>query len=138
MQNHEGCIRGYHRYSKSWNANKSDKIEVDFGMFIEGDGGTGTITVEWNELGGELCAKLISYDDSWSALSLFTDLIEKMGEVDGENIQEEEFCQLLDECGFKDMTSYTNPYAVVTLEEEMVDIKMPKKQAIRLGFLKNK
>ena len=136
-EKHEGCIRGYIRSSKAWYGKKEENISVIFGMYSEEGGTSGEMTMEWIELGGQLCAKLKSFEDSWSALSLFTDLIQKMEEVDGENIQEEEFCKMLEECGFKDMTSYINPYiAVDTPEEEMVEVKMPKKQAIELGFIK--
>jgi len=138
MKQHEGCIRGYHRSSKAWyaKANNKDRIEVTFGMYLEGDGTSGEMTMEWVELANKQCARLKAFEDSWSALALFTDLIQKMGEVDSEGIQEEEFCKMLDECGFKDLTAYKDPYVgVETQKEEMVEISIPKAKAKKLGLL---
>lgn len=138
MKNHNGCIRGYHRSSKAWYAKSlNDKIDINFGMYsASGKGTSGEMTMEWVELDGKLCAKLKCFEDSWSALALFPDLIKKMGEVDSELIQEEDFAKMLDECGFKDMTAYEDPYVKVKLpKEEMVNIKMPKAKAEKLGLL---
>lgn len=71
------------------------------------DGGTsGEMSIEWFELGGKLVPQLKCFDDGWSSLSLFGDLVGRMAELDNKNIQEEGFCRLLDECGFKDLTRY--------------------------------
>lgn len=137
MKQHEGCIRGYHRSSKAWyaKANNKDRIEVIFGMYLEGDGTSGEMTMEWVELSNKH-ARLKTFEDSWSVLALFTDLIQRMGEVDSEGIQEEEFCKMLDECGFKDLTAYKDPYVgVETPKDEMVEISIPKAKAKKLGLL---
>lgn len=138
MKDHNGCIRGYHRTNKAWygKALNKDIIEINFGMFAEEGGTSGEMTMEWEELSGKLCAKLKCFEDSWSALALFTDLIQKMGEVDSKEIQEEEFVKMLDECGFKDMTSYKDPYVgVETPKEDMVNISIPKGKAEKLGLI---
>jgi hypothetical protein len=110
MKNHEGFIRGYHRNSKAWYAKyvKKNNIEVGFGMYNSDGGTSGEMVMEWVELNGRLCARLKCFQDGWSSLSSFTDLIQKMGEVDSELIQEEDFCKILNECGFTDLTAYTN------------------------------
>jgi hypothetical protein len=138
MKNHEGCIRGYHRSSKAWYAKALNKgsIEVEFGMFHPEGGTSGEMTMEWVGLNGGLCARLKSFEDSWSALSLFTDLIQKMGEVDSEAIQEEDFCKMLDDCGFTDLTEYIDPYQNKdTPKEELVTIELPKGKAKQLGLI---
>lgn len=138
MNNHEGCIRGYHRSSKAWYAKSvnKDNIEVGFGMYHPDGGTSGEMTMEWVELSGRLCARLKCFEDGWSALSLFTDLIQKMGEVDSELIQEEDFCKMLNCCGFTDLTAYTDPYKNKdTPKEELVTIELPKGKAKQLGLI---
>ncbi len=105
---HNGCIRGYYRAHKAWYADANDiKLpEIVFGMYHPDGSTTGEMQMKWVMLQNSLCAKLISFEDSWSLLSLFSDLIKKMGKVDSQNIQEEEFVKILDECGFKDLTAY--------------------------------
>lgn len=137
MTNHDGCFRGYHRSSKAWyNKVMDGKIEVTFGMFHEQGGTSGEMTMEWIELNGKLCARLKCFEDAWSALSLFTDLIQKMGEIDSEMIQEEDFCKLLDSYGFKDLTAYKDPYENKEIpKEEMVTLEIPIEKAKKLGLM---
>ena len=134
-RNHENCIRGYHRSSKAWYSHVVENIDVTFGMYDEDEGGTtGEMIMEWKELDGKLTAQLKCFEDSWSALSLFPDLIQKLGEADSDEIQEEDFVKILDGCGFKDLTSYKSPYENIP-EEEMIDIKIPKEKAKKLGLI---
>lgn len=137
MKDHEGCIRGYRRSSKAWYGKiNNNQTEVHFGMFHKEGGTTGEMTMEWVELSGKQCARLKCFEDGWNALALFTDLIQKMGEVDSEEIQEEDFCKMLDECGFKDLTEYKDPYVgIETPKEDMVEISMPKEKAKKLGLI---
>ena len=136
MKDHNGCIRGYHRTSKAYYAKSmKENIEINFGMFHPKGGTSGEMTMEWIEISGTLYAQLKSFEDSWSALSSFPDLIERMGKVDGEKIQEEEFAKMLDECGFKDLTVYESPHKE-EMEPEMVTISIPKNKAEELGLLK--
>jgi hypothetical protein len=137
MKDHEGCIRGYHRSSKGWYGASKDEIEIGFGMFHPDGGTSGEMRIVWIELNNVLCARLMCFEDSWSALSLFPDLIQKMGEVDEEEIQEEDFAKILDSCGFKDLTQYKSPYKDVEIpESDMVTLKIPKAKAEKLGLLK--
>ena len=62
--------------------NPNENIEIGFGMFAEGDGASGEMAMEWIPLGGRLSPQLKCFHDGWSALSLFPDLIEKLGELD--------------------------------------------------------
>jgi len=55
---------------------------------------------------GPLTPRLKAFDDSWSALWLFKDLLEKISKIDGQDIQESEFCELLDSLGVIDITEY--------------------------------
>lgn len=109
MKNYEGFIRGYHRTSKAWYANPEKDIEVLFGLYHPEGGTIGEINMKWIELlDGNLYPKLECFADSWYALFSFTDLLEKMAELAGKQIKikETDFCEMLNSCGFKDLTHY--------------------------------
>jgi hypothetical protein len=135
MRDHSGCIRGYHRSSKAWYAKSlKENIQVSFGMYGEdGEGTTGEMTMEWVPLNGKLCAQLQTFEDSWEVLSMFIDVIQKMGELNDQLPTEEQFCQLLDSCGFKDMTSYVRDTPEPQPDPE-VTIKIPLSKAVDLGL----
>lgn len=111
MKQHGECFRGYHRSSKVWYANaiNDNRTPVYFGMYDPDGGTSGEMEMEWIDIDNKQCAKLKAFEDSWSALSLFTDLIQKMGGVDSDLIQEDDFCKILNECGFQDLTEYNHP-----------------------------
>lgn len=110
-QKFEGAIRGYHRYSKAWYA-QIGKIEVQivlYAPFVDGkqDGCFGEFCIEWITIGRKLTPRLRCFDDAWAALLEFSDLLEEMANVDGEDISEDAFCKILDRLGIEDMTNYT-------------------------------
>jgi hypothetical protein len=86
------------------NPTATERVMV--GMYHPDGGTSGEFEVEWIVLQQQKCAKLKSFEDSWSALWLFKDLIEKMSEIDSDKIQEPEFCKLLDSLGIIDITAY--------------------------------
>jgi hypothetical protein len=129
-------IRGYHRTSKAWYSKNDGNIEVTFGLYYPDGGTDGEIKMEWVLLGNSLCARLKSFEDSWLALSKFTDLIHSMGDFDSKLISEDEFCVILKQCGFKDLTAYQHPYKKDIAEEvEMVTLTIPKTKAIELNLI---
>lgn len=111
MKDHTGCIRGYYRSTKAYYAKKypNENLNVMFGMYHPEGGSSGEMQMEWQELGRDLVPQLKVYDDSWSALGLFPDLIQELAQRDGQNITEDEFCSILDKLGFKDLTQYEDP-----------------------------
>lgn len=111
MKNHDGTIRGFHWSNKAWYAHVIEHPQVHFGMYDPVDGGTtGEMCMTWVVLNNKYTPKLECFDDAWSALSIFPDLIQKMAEVDSEDITDTQFVQMLLECGFKDLTKYESPY----------------------------
>lgn len=104
MDNNTNDFRGYYRHNKAWY--KSKDIEVSFGLYSIDGGSLCEMTMEWILLDGDLCAQLQCFEDSWKGLASFGDLIQKLGENDSKLIQEDDFCKILDECGFKDLTPY--------------------------------
>ncbi len=136
MGNNE-CVRAFHRSSKAYYAKAmpNENVKVMFGMYLKGDGTDGEMEMEWIELQGKLVPRLKCFEDSWEQLASFSDLIESLGKIDGDCIQEEEFCLLLKKHGFQDFTSYKDPYEDAVNNEEMVSVEIPKKQAVELGFI---
>lgn len=115
MKNHDGCIRAFCWTKKAYYANSlrdSGKNEIVFGMYDIEDGGTsGEMAMVWIELGSQgATPQLQSFSDSWSALSLFSDLIHSLGEIDDQDITQEEFVKMLLNHGFVDITPYEDPY----------------------------
>jgi hypothetical protein len=138
MKNHEEQHRGYHRSSKSYWAKltKPDRIKVQFGMYHPDGSTTGEMKMEWAPFNYSLSPTLTVHEDSWSVLALFPDLIQRLGEVDDKRLQEPEFCKILEELGFKDLTAYEDPYAEKeTPPEDMITLSIPKGKAKDLGLI---
>ena len=110
MKNIKDFKRGFVSFSRYWygktflkgNENiDSVTIEVD-----ELDGDIwGEFEIIWVSIGnGERVAKISICDGCWNAFFHCTDLIEKMKEIDGQNIRPDDFCKMLVELGFEDLT----------------------------------
>lgn len=142
IRNHDGCIKGYHDLTDAWfnkNIEPKFKHKLSIGMYHPEGGTSGEFYVKWEDVGGSarLVPTLEVFDDGWAALSMFTDLIQELGTLDSENISCEEFKELLDRIGFKDLTRREKPYKEEELtEEDYVSFKMPKIKAEKLGLLK--
>lgn len=102
------CKRAYIRSSKAFYATHfpSDNIQVMVGLYHPEGGTCGEFEFEWVPLSSGTHARLNVFEDSWDALWQFQDLLEKMGEIDDTDIQEPEFCELLDSLGIIDITEY--------------------------------
>lgn len=112
MNKHEGCVRGFTQLSRAWYGNiqhhtigVSDQIMV--GFYHPNGGTSGEFSITWESLMGDYVPKLCAYDDSWNVLSLFSDLIERMSEVDNQNISPDEFVKILISLGIEDRTEET-------------------------------
>lgn len=106
-RDHTGCIRGFHQNSRAWYRGVLHDESVDkfmFGMYAPGGGTTGEMSVTFAKLAGRVVPRLGCFDDGWSTLATFTDLIARMGAVDDKNITPEDFRKMLLECGFTDLT----------------------------------
>lgn len=106
IEKDEKPIRGFHWYRKAWYSRGEIEKEIGFGLYYINDGCAGEMVMEWENLGGKNVPRFHVYDDGWKALASFTDLIQKLGEVDDENITQEQFVEILLSCGFTDMTPY--------------------------------
>jgi hypothetical protein len=105
-RNHEGMTRGFYHHAEAYYAKNAPlqdaEDEIMVGFY---DGGTsGEFAIRWEQLGGRSVPQLQAYDDSWSALVHFKDLLDAMASIDSENISPEKFCKLLVSLGIKDLT----------------------------------
>ena len=115
-RDHSGCIRGFHQHSRAWYAlfRRSDNGRMilqegnvdrfQFGMYDPDGGCAGEMAIVFEELAGKVVPRLKCYDDGWSALASFSDLLTRMAEVDDQNITPDDFRKMLLECGFTDLT----------------------------------
>ena len=97
--------------------------DVMFGMYGEGDGIYGEMAMEWEELGGKEVPRLKVYDDAWEVLASFQDLLQKLAEVDNQNITQGQFVEILNGCGFEDLTPYNSPYENAPLLNERQELQ---------------
>lgn len=135
MRDHRGCIRAYHRTSKAWykDSARNEKLSVNFGMYDPEGGSSGEMKMEWIELGRDIpYPQLRVFDDAWSALGLFTDLIQELAKIDSENINDDQFCDILDRLGFKDLTAYENPYPQ---KDKLISINILESKAKQLNLI---
>jgi hypothetical protein len=114
MKDHEGDIRGFYWMNKSYYASTLPKEspKINFGMYCEGAGTSGEMSMVWVNIGDIVTPQLQCYSDSWSTLSLSHDLIKELAKHDSEDITEEQFVEILKKCGFKDLTNYKDPEAI--------------------------
>lgn len=105
---HDGDYRGFSHVGRAWYASQLATErhidEVMFGLYCPDGGTSGEMAMRWYDLGRDKAPRLEAFDDAWSALAQFPDLIAALGEIDGRNITPEDFCRLLIRLGFRDDT----------------------------------
>ncbi len=132
-KDHEGDIRQYIHVAEAWYAesslsNKEHIVdEVMFGFYSPDGGTSGEMGMRWINLGekwegakkiAHTAPRLECFNDAWHALYQFQDVLYALAELDDVDITPEQFCQMLDACGFIDDTprkyeeSYPNKYGV--------------------------
>ena len=109
MSKHDECSRRFIQLSKAWYADanlaRTDIIDqVTIGYYHPEGGTTGEFQVTWKELGGKVVPSLHAFDDGWSALFQFGDMLESMADIDDKNVSPDEFCKLLVAIGIEDDT----------------------------------
>lgn len=114
MKNIKDFKRGFVSLSRSWFGEccPTEKGVID-AITIEVDELDGDIwgefEINWMLIGkGESVARISIFDGCWDAFFHCTDLIEKMKEIDGQNISPDDFCKMLVELGFEDLTKSTS------------------------------
>ena len=88
--------------------------EVMFSLLFEDGSTEGEIAIRWYDFpapGGQ-AARLEAFDDSWETLGKFQDVIARMAALPLQKrscISPEQFCRLLEACGFEDATPAQAP-----------------------------
>lgn len=102
--------RGFIWTSKAWYASAlPNKESISFGMY-DGDGGTsGEMMMSWYVVMGTPAARLECFDDGFYNLFSFVDVLEKLQEYNDKEMSQENFVDILKQCGFQDLTEYTIP-----------------------------
>ena len=102
---------GFYHLSASWygeaNLKGADYVdEVIFGWF-DTDGGVlrdhAEITMRWHMLQGEATPRLEVFSDAFKTLARYSELINELQHWNN-NFDPEDFCELLKDFGFKDLT----------------------------------
>ena len=110
MRDHTGDYRGFTHTGGSWYAfslpqfRDSVKDSISIGMYSPDGGTSGEFQIEWVDLDGKLTPRLAAFDDSWSALQNFGDLLARMALLDDKNIIPKQFCEMLISIGIQDRT----------------------------------
>ena len=86
--------RGFYR--TDWNI-----PEIMFGVYDDEGGCDGEMGMRWHDLGNQSAARLECFEDAFTLLAQFGDVIERLAQT--RNISEPEFANLLLECGFTDL-----------------------------------
>jgi len=99
--------RAYIRDSKAYYAKAlPDRIAITIQLYNQDGSYESEFIIRWHKLNKILAARLECFEDTWKQISYFKDLFDKMAEVEGQLIQEQEFCELLDSLEIIDITEY--------------------------------
>lgn len=110
MRDHIGNKRQFIQSSKAWygcgNLTPGDSLKdvVTIGFYSHDGGTSGEFEIEWIELCGNIVPRLKAWDDGWSALYHFNDMLKVMASIDSENISVDDFCTRLEELGIENAT----------------------------------
>lgn len=111
---HDGDIRGFSILSEAYYAKvcmPADTVdEVMIGMYCPGGGTSGEFAVRWFKLGPKITPRLEVFDDAWSALAQFGDVLNYMASVDGQDISPQRLCAALLSLGITDRTTRDDPH----------------------------
>lgn len=107
-QKHDGDLRGFSILSEAYYSKfcmPHDAVdEITIGMYCPDGGTSGEFSVRWVNLGMKACPLLHVFEDSWSALHQFGDMLQWMASVDGKNVSPQELAEALRDLGITDMT----------------------------------
>ena len=109
IRNHNGDIRGFTQLSKAWygkaNLTTDDTLDrLNLGLYCPDGGTSGEFEIKWVGIGRGWTPILNAFDDGWSALYKFKDLLKIMASIDSDDITPDDFVKLLEKLGIKNMT----------------------------------
>lgn len=111
---HEGYERCFNQLSRTWHGNytkRNHKYDGEYddiiyvGFYHPEGGISGEFRFNFGSFisGGDYI-EMVSYNDSWSSLFYFSDLIEEMAVIDDKDVTPDEFVRILIGLGIKDRT----------------------------------
>lgn len=107
------CKRQFIVSSQAWYAGscnlKPGEDEILLGMYHPEGGTTGEFSIKWTMVGNQMTPCLRAYDDSWSALYEFSDMLQELAKLDGTNPSVDVVVTALLNCGVEDATPRTGP-----------------------------
>ena len=108
-RNHENSTRGFSQLSRAWYGTgllkeEDFKDRIMIGIYHQDGGTSGEFEIKWEPLCGKWVPRLCVYDDAWSALMEFQDLLEELAKVDNESVSPEKVVEILEALGVTDMT----------------------------------
>jgi hypothetical protein len=108
-------IRGFYHFAESYyNTNPRPPGEPDDVMFgwydPDGQVTSAECKMSWHDLGGKWHPQLNMSSDSWGLLASFRDVFDALALRDGQDIQPKEFCAMLLDLGFRDLTARKSPF----------------------------
>jgi hypothetical protein len=80
----------------------ADQIEILVG---NDDDGATTCTVTWYKVGGRLRPRVEVFDEDWGTFADAADVFEVLGQCGGSAMQPADFCEMLDELGYENITA---------------------------------
>lgn len=142
---HAGDVRAFIILSQAWYGDTAlpaqDRAkgvdEIMMGFYCPDGGTSGEFSIKWAPLGDRLVPRLKAFDDSWSALANFSDVIEKLAAIDGSNPSVEQVATILKSCGVADKTERLSPYSRQNLSDENKVAMMAEVLSVYLRALNN-
>ena len=111
MKDHKGDIKQYVHVSRAWYGKRALEADgdgivdrVQFGFYAPDGGTSGEMGMYWISICGQAVPQLKCFNDAWHALYQLQDVLAALAELDDVDITPEQFCELLDQGGFVDVT----------------------------------
>lgn len=108
MRDHTGHFRGFFIARESWHFRPgnldSQFDDIEIGMYSPEGGTSGEFSIRWVSLCGKEVPRLEVFNDGWSALSRFSDLLDVLSQEDDNDLTREEVKTILLQLGIKDIT----------------------------------
>lgn len=125
---HEGDERRFIIMSQAWYGDAAKQgtdgnpggDEVLLGFYCPDGGTSGEFSIKWRELGNRLVPYLKAFDDSWSALHKFSDVVAALATLDAKNPTVNQVAAVLLKCGVIDATPRESPHKPKASDVEAV------------------
>ena len=108
-------IRGFYIFTQSWYfIGQNEEMlrkrgiaeNINFGTYYENGGGELDISANWHKLndGKQPALRIDIFEDNFRAFLEFQDVFQHLSQLHKRNPTPDQFVELLENCGFKDLT----------------------------------